>query len=889
MVALSRWLVVVLLLVPAVTRVQAAAPAAEARAFTAAAEAFQGGFYQRAETEFAQFASAYPGSVRLAEATLLQAEARIQLTNYAGAIDLLSAHRANAGVLADQYLFWLAEAFLRKGDYGVAAENFAAVAAQHPGSARLLEAVIGEANARAKMSDWERTAVLLSQTNGVFQTFARTNAPNEWVLRGFLLLAEAQLARKDFAAAEAALDGVQAAQLNPQLAWQRLFLLCRIEVAAGRPQQALENCGPLRTAATNAASAALQAETVAFHAGLLDQVGRVDDAIRAYQENLAEGVPAERQRQALLKSTELYLRRNRGPEAAQTLQQFLTRYPDSPATDLALLTLGELRLGQEITGADADLVAFPATNAPAGSNGVSLAEASLKELVTRFPQSPLTGKAQLNLGWCYLWEGRLADSQAAYRTAIGLLPPSLDQATAYFKLADVQLQQKDFTNALANYSVVVDKFPNVPEVKANLYERALYQAIRAAVALGETAAATNKLAVLLAGFPNGPWTDRGLLVAGTEISRRGEPARARDMFSSFLASTPQSPLSAQIQLAIARTYEEQNNWTNAIQQYDAWLNVHTNSEAHFAAEYYRAYANAQAGLETNALTLFTNFVAHYPTNEYAPRAQWWVADYYFRSGEFQRSELNYQMLFRNTNSPSSDLAYEAQMMAGRAAFAREIWTDASNYFTTIWNNTNCPTPLRVQALFAYGDVLMSMDAPETNRVANYDEAIRVFSQICESYPKTREAALAWGEKASCLLQWAQVSRQYDDAANAFRQVITNQVADARARSIATVGLAVVREKQAQEKKGGEQTALLREALNHCLDVFYGKVLRDGEQPDLFWMKESGLRAARLAETLQEWQQAIGVYQQLTRLLPPLRPRLEKSLLRAQEQLDRGKG
>lgn len=888
MVVLCRWLVVAVLLVTAATPVRAAATAAETRAFAGAAEAFQGGFYQRAEAEFAQFIGSYPASARLAEAALLQAEARIQLTNYAGAIELLSMHRAKAGALTDQYLFWLAEALLRKGDYGAAAENFAAVIAQHPGSTRLLEAVIGEADARAKMSDWTRAADVLGQPNGVFQTFARTNAPNELVSRGFLLLAEAQLARKDFAAAEAALAGLQQAQLNPQLAWQRLYLLCRIQVAAGRPQQALENCVPLLTAATNAASAALRAETVAFHGALLEQVGRVDEAIRAYEENLAEGVPAERQRQALLKSTELYLRRNRDAEAARTLEQFLTRYPDSPATDLALLTLGELRLGQQVTGADTNLVSFPSTNAPTGSNGVSLAEAPLKELVRRFPQGPLAGKAQLNLGWCYLLEGRLPDSQAAYTAAVRQLPPSLDQATAYFKLADVQLEQKDFTNALGNYSAVVDKFPNVPDVKTNLYERALYQGIRAAIAMGDLAAATNKLAVLLTGFPNGPYTDRGLLVAGNEISRRGEPARARDMFSGFLTNNPPSLLSPQIRLAIARTYEEQNDWTNAIREYDAWLERYTNSEAHFAAEYYRAYANSQAGRETNALNLFTNFVAQYPTNEYTPRAQWWVADYFFRSGEFQRAELNYQMLFRNTNSPPSDLAPEAQMMAGRAAFARESWTDASNYFTTIWNNTNCPTPLRVQALFAYGDVLMSMDPPETNRVANYDEAIRVFSQICESYPKTREAALAWGQKASCLLQWAQASHQYDDAANAFRQVITNQLANVRARSIATIGLAVVREKQAQEKKGADQADLLREALNHCLDVFYGKVLGDGEQPDLFWTKEAGLRAARLAETLQEWQQAIGVYQQLARLLPALRPRLEKSLLRAQEQLNRAK-
>ena len=59
--------------------------------------------------------------------------------------------------------------------------------------------------------------------------------------------------------------------------------------------------------AANAAQTNLLAESAAFQAGLLERLGQTNEAIAAYQKNLAEGIPAERQRQALLKITELSL------------------------------------------------------------------------------------------------------------------------------------------------------------------------------------------------------------------------------------------------------------------------------------------------------------------------------------------------------------------------------------------------------------------------------------------------------------------------------------------------------------------------------------------------------------------------------------------------------
>src|SRR5512137_1276766 len=105
MAVLCRWIVVLLLLLAAETRLLAASAAD--RAFEAAVKAFHDTFYDRAEAQLAEFRQKHPTSPRLSEAILLQAQARLELSNYAGALELLSAHQGNAGTNADQYLFWL--------------------------------------------------------------------------------------------------------------------------------------------------------------------------------------------------------------------------------------------------------------------------------------------------------------------------------------------------------------------------------------------------------------------------------------------------------------------------------------------------------------------------------------------------------------------------------------------------------------------------------------------------------------------------------------------------------------------------------------------------------------------------------------------------------------
>jgi TolA-binding protein len=866
-----QWLLILLALSTGGER-SLAASAREDRAYAAAVTAFQDGMWGRAETEFAQFVQKYPKSDRTAGAMLLQAEAEFKQGKLPQAIALLTARQAGAGDLADQYVYWIGEAQFQNGDFSAAAKTFVSLTRDFPESSLRLRVVVEAAAALAQTNKWPQVVSLLEETNSVFQRAAQMDPANELVSRGQLLLAQAKFAQNDFTGAAAVLGSLNAQTLRPELDWQRAYLLYQVRLAAGDTNAALAATTNLVQIAQSEKNDGLRAESVAMRAHVLEQLGQKSGAIAAYQEILKLDAPLERHRQAILKMAELAIALDRFSDAEDSLQKFLAQFPASAATDVALLTLGELHLKD-----------YAASRfAGAATNHLQEAQARFDQFLGAFTDSPLAGRVYLDRGWCLWLAVKIPESFDAFKAAaqkLQKLPPSEDLAVARFKMGDALFALTNYAGALENYRAVIDDFANFPTVVQALGDRTLYQSLRANLELKDVAGASNAMARILKLYPASALADHSLLLVGEDLTDSRQPAAARALLGKFQEQFSNSPLQPQVELAIARTYEQEQNWPAAIGKYSDWLNDFSTNALRPQADYALALADFQVGNETNAFVRFTNFVAQFPTNDLAPLALWWVADHFFRAGDFVNAEKNFQLFFQNF--PTNDLVYQARMMAGRAAMGRLGYTDAIRYFTSLTSDTNCPPDLDAKALFAYGSALMQGGATDTNSPsANFELATNVFGRICQLYPTNELGALAWGEIGDCALQLA----AYDAATNAYAQVITSPFANISARSQAQIGFGLVLEKHAAQVEGGDQIALLQLALQNYLDVLYGKNLHDDEIPDSFWVKKAGLQAAGVAEALGEWPQAVAVYQRLEDLLPPLRTLLENKIAAAQGHL-----
>jgi TolA-binding protein len=834
----------------------------EQRDFTAAQAAFQAGMWSRAEVGFAQFVEKYPDSANVPEAVLMQGEADVKQGKLLDAINLLQAHQPSAGALADQYAFWIGQAQFQNADYNDAADTFAQLTTAFPQSQWCLDAAINEAAARAKLSQWDLVVALLQKSGGVFQQAAQTNAADPRVLSGRLLLAQALLAQNHPEAVSSVLQSSPAFKLNPELDWRRLDLLGQAKLAGGDTNGALILTTNLIEAANLANRADLRAESVAEQAAILEKTGDLPDAESVYAQNLTNSSPNDRQRQAVLKIAELSAAQTNFSNAENALENFQTRFPNSPEQDLVLLALGELHLKNYVIS-------------PSGTNNdLARAQGCFDQFINTFTNSPLLGKAYLDRGWCFWIQGKWPESAADFQTASDTLPPSADLAIARFKLGDAAFQLQAFTNALESYQSVVTDFTNYAVVDKTFRAQALYQTLRISLKLQDFSGASNSLAQILKIYPVSDVAEKGILLVGEGLSDLKQPVKARALFQTFEREFPDSEQSPDVELAIARTYEQENNWQPAIAVYESWINHYSNNTNLAAVEYARAWANFKAGNETNAFILFTNYIARFPSDpKMTPVALWWLGDYYSGQGNWFDAEKNYKTIFQYW--PAHELADPAMLMAARAAMGRQGYADATNDLLNLIGDTNSTPELDAQAWFAYGDVLMqdpSSDA--TNPLVNYRQAIQYFQYVCQQYPGSEQAALAWGEIGDCYLQLAtQDPKYYNEASNAYVQVMTSPYAQIAERSQAQVGIGLVFEKRAALVPENK-VALLQSALDNYLDVFFGNNLRTGETSDPHWVKQSGLQALPLVETLGMGDPDKFIDQMET-LLPQLKDSLEK--------------
>jgi TolA-binding protein len=859
----------------------------EDRLFKAARLAFQDEVWQRAAREFEEFTIRYPLSPRLSEAVLFQARALLNHGDFKSAISLLNQHVPQAGRWADEYLFWTAEAHFRKGDYAPAAETYGRLLAQHPDSPRALEAQIGEAASWGRSKRWDQVVTLLRRADGPLARSLAEGTAKDLVARGQMLLAEALLAGGDVAAAQAAATVPQLEQLDPLLEWRRVELLTRIWIAAGRLQDALAASTNLLTLAEAAKRPVLRHEAMLLQGRVFEQLGDVEAAAAAYRNNLPTNVPPVVQRQALLRLSDLLIARGRLGEARSAVEQFIALEPQTVGMELARITLGELKLRQHLQQ-QAQALTRPNAAPAQPTNLLEQAAADFAQVLSSATDPLILTRANIDQGWVQWLAEDFKGSAASFEKAATLAPDPREETVARFKWADSLYRLGNFPAARTNYEAVSTLARRAGGQVAELEEPALYQAMRSALAENQAGLANETLQTLLGRFPDGFHASSSVLLTGQGLERQGQPQAARQVFVEFLAANPETPLATEIRLAIARTYEAEQKWAEAIETYRAAGETSGEEALKARAEYFRAQTTALGGGEAEALGLFTNFLARFPNHALSARAQWWIADHFWRQGDYEKAELNYQLLFGNW--PTSPLAYDARMMAGRAAMARASYANAINYFTNLTSDLSCPPDLKAQALFAYGGALMRDKPPDTNRpYANYDLALQVFREVERLYPSNDLAARAAGLVGNCHLVIAEADpTRYALASNAYERAIQIPTASVSVRSEAEYGLAVVLEKLAAGKTDESRTHLLQAALERHLNILYGTLLREGESADPYWTRKAGIDAGRIAESLQQWTEAKNIYETLLELLPSLQSLLENKILKAQEQALRTK-
>lgn len=849
--------------------------AEETNAFVAAFNLFSLHQYSFAESNFSAFLTQFTNSAHRADAVLYLARARMEQSNDNDAINLLEANFAAAKSLAPDYVFWIAKARLNAGDFAQAAEGFSNFAKNFPDAPARLEAAYGEASALARMEEWNEVVQLLQPTNGIFHQAAAANPKSDFVTMGSLLLADAFFTQTDYSEAEKVVSAIDTNGLKLDFRWRRQYLMCQIKLADGRAEEALRDSTNLLDVSFGPRH---QAESVFLQGQILERVGRRTQALQTYLENL-DSLPPGLLEAAVAKAVELtvLLNSNAPPAAIQALNA-LARRPLTNGLDVARLSLGELYLRAYLhppppaAGANAAL---------APTNCLEQALTNFSIVIRDFALSPLVPKAHLERGWCYWTAGQFNEAKADFAEAAIHLPFSEEQAVALFKLADVQMAGRDYEGAATNYGLLLGRYQNLPAITNGLFDLALYQLAEADIQRGDDEGARAAVKNILDWFPASYFGDRGLLLVGEDLDlRKGDYAAARKVFHDVADRSPDSVLAAEAQYAIARTYDHERDWPAAISRYTQWVTHYSHHPLLPQVEFSLGLAYDQAGMETNALIVFSNLVVRFPTNTLAAWAQNAIGDYHYDQQDFPTAEKDYQVVFQKFGG-AGELPWHARLMAGKAALAHLAVDDARQYFLDLVTNTSAPLGIANQGWFALADAYFQLFQSNTNNQTNLINAITALSRLTNGAPTNTIAVEALGRLGDYFDFWADINKSdpyvntlYAKAAEMYEQVVRFPAGkiSAAVRSQAEVGLGVIAEKQHLPEK----------ALEHYLKVLEEP---DPRRVDPYWLDRAGEFAARLCETQQQWDQAIRIYRRVMQSAPALGAVLEKKVAAAQGHLE----
>ncbi|MBI3867718.1 MAG: tetratricopeptide repeat protein [Verrucomicrobia bacterium] len=859
----------------------------ETRAFEAARNAFQDRNYSVARKFFAEFVQQFPGSDRAAEAILIQARATLEQGEVESALKLLESSLPKGGRVADEYRYWMGVAHHSQGRFAAAAEQFGRLLKDHPASARRLEAAYGEARARFKLGEWSRVVELLRSPSGSFREAVKTRPKDDLATSGDLMLVEALLELRNYGEAETLARSLEGRKLTVELRWRIQQTLCRVLLESQRFPAALTQSSNAVLSARETGAPSAVAESLQIQAAILERLNQLAEAAQVYEKNLQPPTPLERQLEALLQLIRLHVARNQFNAATQRLELLLAQSAGGTNADVALITYGEIFLRQFLSAAKSEATN---TTASVSTNVLNEATARFDQLLRAFPASRFTGLAHLYRGWALWSQERTSESQEAFRAALQALPFGEDQAMAQYKLAEVQFRLRDLTNAAVSFRAFIDRYAALPRIQNTLYDQALLHLIRVSFELKDGQGAAAAMEKFLSWNPNSALVDSGLLLMGRRLTLLDQPEKARDWLSKISEKSPQKDVA---ELAIARSFTQEGNWPMALARYSAWLNRFTNApDLRPRAEFNQAWATYQSGAESNAYSLFTNFVALHPTNDLAPLAQFWIGDFYLRqlrytNAEIQlytNAEIQFRKIYQDTNRVPDELTYQARMQEGRAAFTRQGFNNAHEIFSQIVNEKPPYQDLVARAYFALADCLMSQAAISTNAFAKYAEAGKAYQNITFLYGTNPVAPKAWGNLGNCLLQLAQLQQyatSYQQATNAYQQAMAHPLATVADRSRAEVGLGIALRKMAENfTSPKERQPVLDLAQWHFQRVLYEKNVSNMEQPDRFWQRVAGLESGRLSESLQDWKAAVGTYERLKQILPQFSADMDKRIERA---------
>jgi len=184
------------------------------------------------------------------------------------------------------------------------------------------------------------------------------------------------------------------------------------------------------------------------------------------------------------------------------------------------------------------------------------------------------------------------------------------------------------------------------------------------------------------------------------------------------------PTAGKTQFDKAMSYYNDQDYVNAIIEFEKVLNDFPNSIYADDAQYYLALSYKHLHYYNSAILEFENFLSVYTYSAFADDAQFNIGDCYYAIGNYDQAQTEYQKVI--DDYPNSNLADEAQYSISHIYFVSELYSAAISSFQEVI--TNYPaSEFADDAQFYIGYCYTELE--------DFVEAIIEFKKVIENYPQ----------------------------------------------------------------------------------------------------------------------------------------------------------
>jgi outer membrane protein assembly factor BamD (BamD/ComL family) len=826
--------------------VPAAGP--DERLYLSAVRSFHGGHWSTSAIWLKELVDRYPNSPRRPKAALLLGQSYYKQKYYKQAYAALSNNRLAAGGLADQYVYWMAECRVGQGSWDAADQIFGELLREFPNSSRRLESTISSAFIAAQREDWSRVISLLRPASGVFQAQLGNGAENDLLQEGCLLLSGAFLEQKDPRSAKLLL-GLLPRVMTKDRTRRKELLNLRIMAASGSFPEVMHKLDALQHGELE-----WLIQIVRLKVALLIKQKKWQTAAQECMSLSSEELSPAVREELYLKSA-LYSFCGGDREAAKRHLKSIFSHPDLRTSfGLVNCILGEMTLEEGGRFQDA-------------LNYFELADKGTADLEIR-------ARSLWGIGRCYHLSGDSDRALDYHYRALSVSKDNVLRACILYSQGLLKMGSGDWAGAFEDF----DGVTNREEPQLGFNDAVSYMKIKAT--LRDSGAPKAKLILDRFRSDSGPLYDNALLLMAQDAVSRGRLSDADNLLVDFRQGEPGKGLLAAAELEHIRIQVTKKKWTESLALYDKWLKDYPDSELFAKVKIDRAWVLNKSGQAKAAELAYREVASFRNISPEVFAAKIWLADKAFNTVTNRiYAERLYQEVAGATNGPVR-LRQRAQMMAGRAAVARQGYDDARKSFSVLLSNPSTTDNIRSQAIFALGDLtLIDIGSSAEKALPRLIQSTNAFYSLVKISPTNKLAAKAWGKIGDgCLLISKDHPNYLSHAKKAYEKSLSVPAEiEVSTSSQAHMGLAYTIERLAARE--GPESELFSGALGHFLTVFYGRHLGSGQKHDPYWRGQSGLAALRILEKLKRYDQAHKLCEELEVIFPGMKTGLRARKVR----------